>query len=84
MEKAYFTTLAIGDKTELAWNYGEEIVTVATSDRYISLYLLDTFFVEIHIHKSSNELLEIGVQDDLDVLYAFVSHLDISDVWTQK
>ncbi len=77
MEKNYFTTLRTGLKTELTWNYGELITTVETPDMYISLFLLDKFFVEIHVNKQSNELLEVVIQDDTDVLYEYVRDIDL-------
>lgn len=77
MEKNYFTTLRTGLKTELTWNYGELITTVETPDIYISLFLLDKFFVEIHVNKQSNELLEVVIQDDTDVLYEYVRDIDL-------
>lgn len=82
MEKTYFSALGTNIKTELAWNYGECITTVEIKDRYISLFLLDTFFVEIHIDKTNNELIEIGLQDDDDVLCAYLKDLDIDNLLT--
>lgn len=78
MEKKYFTTLRTGLKTELTWNYGELITTVETQDTYISLFLLDKFFVEIHVDKQSNELNEIVIQDDTDVLYEYIRDIDLN------
>lgn len=78
MEKNYFTTLRTGLKTELTWNYGELITTVETAHAYLSLFLLDTFFVEIHVNKHSNELQEVVLQDDSDVLYEYIKHIDLN------
>jgi len=78
MEKNYFTTLSADSKTELTWNYGEIITTVETKELYISLFLLDTFYVEIYVNKLSNELQEVNLQDDRDVLYAYLKDLDIN------
>ena len=81
MEKRYFITLDTEAKTELTWNFGEQITSVAIKDRIISLFLLDSFFIELHIDSISHELLEINVQEDNDILYAFLSDLDISDLF---
>ncbi|MES2678801.1 MAG: hypothetical protein V4635_02905 [Bacteroidota bacterium] len=81
MERNYFTTLASRYKTEITWNYGEIITTVETTDLYISLFLLDTFYVEIYVDKNSNELVHVEIQDDRDVLYAYISDLDISSLF---
>ena len=78
MERNYFTKLASQYKTEITWNYGEIITTVETKDLYISLFLLDTFYVEIYVDKNSNELINIEMQDDTDVLCAYINELDIS------
>lgn len=78
MEKNYFTQLRTGLKTELTWNYGEVITSIETHNAYISLFLLDTFFVEIHVNKFSNELIEVGIQDDNDVLYEYIKDLDLT------
>lgn len=80
MEKKYFTTLRTGLKTELTWNYGELITSVETQTTYISLFLLDKFFVEIHVDKNSNELKEIVIQDDIDVLYEYIRDIDLNQL----
>jgi hypothetical protein len=80
MEKNYFTTLRSGLKTELTWNYGELVTTVETKDSFISLFLLDTFFVEIYVNKFTNELIEVSVQDDDDVLYEYIKDLDLNEL----
>ena len=80
MERNYFTALATKFKTEITWNYGEIITTVETSNLYISLFLLDTFYVEIYVDKESNDLIHVEIQDDRDVLYAYIDDLDISDL----
>lgn len=80
MEKRYFITLDTELKTELACNYGECITTVEIPGRIISLFLLDWFFVEIHIDKKKKKLLEVSVQDDPDILYAYLADLDINDL----
>ncbi len=80
MEKTYFTSLQADARTEIAWNYGEVITTVETKDYYISLLLLDNFYVEIFIDKYNKELIEIGVQEDDDVLYEYIKDLVIDSI----
>ncbi|PBQ30323.1 hypothetical protein CNR22_00620 [Sphingobacteriaceae bacterium] len=80
MEKTYFTKLSADSKTELTWNYGEIITTVETKDIYISLFLLDTFYVEIYVNKFSNELQEVNLQDDEDILYEYIKDLNINAI----
>ena len=82
MERNYFTALASKYKTEITWNYGEIITTVETTDLYISLFLLDTFYVEICVDKHCNELIHVEIQDDTDILHAYVSDLDLSSILT--
>lgn len=81
MEKKYFINLDTESKTELTWNFGEQITTVEIKHKFISLFLLDHFFIELHIDNVTYELLEINVQDDTNVLYAFLKDLDISDLF---
>lgn len=80
MEKNYFTSLRSGLKTEITWNYGELITTIETIDKYISLFLLDSFFVEIYVNKLTNELEEVSIQDDNDVLYEYIKDLDLNEL----
>lgn len=80
MEKNYFTALAADNKIELMFNYGEVIRTVETADRFILLFLLDHFFVEIHTDKVKREVLSIEIQEDRDILHAYIKDLDISDL----
>lgn len=80
MEKNYFTALGPDNKLELMFNYGQVIRTVETADRFILLFLLDTFFVEIHTDKIRKEVLAIEIQEDRDVLHAYVKDLDISNL----
>lgn len=84
MEKTYFKKLSTDSKTELTWNYGEIITTVETKDIYISLFLLDTFYVEIYVNKFSNELQEVNIQDDEDVLFEYIKDLNINSVLPQS
>jgi hypothetical protein len=81
MEKSYFISLDTEGKIELAWNYGEQITAIELGNRFISLFLLDKFFVEIHVDKVNKELLDIEIQDDPEVLAAYVNNLDISDLF---
>ena len=77
MEKNYFTTLDADNKAELTWNYGELITAIETRDRFFTLFLLDSFFVETYVNKANKELEEIVIQDDMDVLYEYVKDLDL-------
>jgi hypothetical protein len=77
MDKFYFRTLNTDIKAELTSRCGELIATVETIDRIIALFVVDTFFVEIYINRKNNELEEIDVQDDDDVLYEYLTELDI-------
>jgi len=78
MEKNYFAGLALDTKLELMFAYGEVIKTVEVSNLFLVLFLLDGFFVEIQVDKHNNELLDIEVQDDQDVLHAYVNDVDLS------
>ncbi len=80
MRRSYFAELAKETKTELTWNYGELITTVETEDYYITLFLLDNFYVEIFIDKFNNELLDINIQDDDDILYAYIKDLSLGEL----
>ena len=82
MRKDYFIALDTEVKTELTWNYGEIIATVETKDTFISLFLLDNFFIELLVDKINNELIDINIQDDDDVLYEYVSHIDLVEILT--
>lgn len=81
MEKNYFTALRPDNQIELMFNYGEVIKSVETPDRFILLFLMDHFFVEVHTDKVNKELLSIELQDDRDVLHAYVKDLDISGLF---
>lgn len=82
MEKDYFTALRTGLKTELTWNYGELITSVETHDAFISLFLLDKFFVEIQVNKHSNELIDVMIQEDSDILYEYIRDIDLNELAT--
>ena len=69
-------------KTELAWNYGELIISMELCDSYLNLYELDGFFVEICINKETSELEMIRLQEDREILFAYITDLDISDAWS--
>ena len=74
MEKNYFNALSTDIKTELTWNCGKMVTVVETKDLYLSLFRLDHFFIEIHINKANSELIEIGLQEDRDVLMAYLKN----------
>ncbi|MBA3681166.1 MAG: hypothetical protein H0W73_08375 [Bacteroidetes bacterium] len=80
MRKSYFIDLAKDTKTELTWNYGELVTTLETDDYYITLFLLDNFFVEIFIDKFNKELVDINIQDDDDILFAYLKDLSLGEL----
>jgi hypothetical protein len=80
MQRKYFTEIDTNSKTELTWNYGELITSIETVDYYITLFLLDNFFVEIFIDKKNKELVNINIQDDDDVLYAYIQDLSLQQL----
>lgn len=84
MRRSYFTDLAKETKTELTWNYGEFITNVETEDYYITLFLLDNFYVEIFIDKFNKELIDINIQDDDDILYAYIRDLNLGELIGQN
>jgi hypothetical protein len=84
MRRSYFADLTEDTKTELTWNYGELITAVETEDYYITLFLLDNFYVEIFIDKFSNELLDINIQDDDDILYAYIKEISLGELIGQN
>ncbi len=84
MIRSYFADLAIETKTELTWNYGELIASIEMEDYYITLFLLDNFYVEIFIDKFNNELVDINIQDDDDILYAYINDLSIGELIGQN
>ncbi|MBL7922174.1 MAG: hypothetical protein JNJ40_17800 [Bacteroidia bacterium] len=83
MRRSYFADLAKETKTELTWNYGELITTAETEDYYITLFLLDSFYVEIFIDKFNNELFDINIQDDNDVLYTYIKELNLGELMSK-
>lgn len=84
MRRSYFADLTKDTKTELTWNYGELITAVETKDYYITLFLLDNFYVEIFIDKFNNELLDINIQDDDDILYAYIKEISLGELIGQN
>lgn len=77
MEKTYFNSLDSITKTELAWHYGELIASIELEDKYASLYVLATFFVEIYVNKYNDELELIRLQDDREILLMYVCDIDL-------
>lgn len=77
MEKNYFLSLSEIEKIDFVWNYGDVIHEIETTSTYDSLFVMNDFFVEIHLDKSSNEIVSIFVQEQPDQLYRFVKHIQL-------
>ena len=77
MEKKYFSSLSKLEKIDFVWNYGEIINELESSHYYNSLFVLNSFFVEVRLNKISNEIVSICVQEDPDELFKYVKTINL-------
>lgn len=68
------------DRLQALWDDGEVIAQKQYYETNITLFLLNDFYVEVFFSPSLNELSSITVQDHPEILYAYVSELDLTEI----
>jgi hypothetical protein len=80
MLKEDFIKLSLGQKTEVLWNQGELISEKAYYDYNITLFLLETFYVEIFFNRVEREIVSISLQDNTQILFGYVKDLKLDEL----
>jgi hypothetical protein len=75
-----FDSLTFTDKTELLRKGGEIIITVTTSQHYVSLYVLDNFLVERYYNIETKVIDQISTSDGYS-LDKYLNHISINEVY---
>jgi hypothetical protein len=80
MHKEDFIKLSLAQKTEVLWNHGELISEKAYYDYNITLFLLETFYVEIFFNRVEREIVSISIQDNTQILFGYVKDLKLDEL----
>lgn len=80
MKQVRFLELETYERLQILWEEGEVISQKKYYNTTISLFLLDNFFVEVFFDPAVNDITAISVQDHPQILYAYVSDLDLSEI----
>jgi len=80
MHKEEFKKLNLAQKTEALWNNGEFISEKAYYEYNISLFLLESFYVEIFFDREEREIASVAVQEDTQILFGYVKDLSLNEL----
>ncbi len=80
MAKDDFVKLTIPQKVELLWNEGEIISEKAYYDCNITLFLLDSFYVEVFLNREENEVVSIEIQENAQILYSYATDVSLKEL----
>ena len=75
MDKKHFSSLDKIEKIIILINHGEVITEFEASISYNSLFVLNDFFIEVHLNKFTNEIDSVFVLENTEKLYFFVQEL---------
>jgi hypothetical protein len=80
MNREDFIKLSLAQKTEALWNHGELISEKAYYDYNITLFLLDTFYVEIFFDRVEKEIVSVSLQENTQILFGYVKDLKLDEL----
>lgn len=80
MEKEEFMRISMQDKINFLWNYAEIISQKVYYECNITLFLLDGYYVEVFLNRESNEVVSVEIQENEQILYEYVKHLDLEEL----
>lgn len=80
MEKEEFIRISMQDKINFLWNYAEIISQKVYYECNITLFLLDGYYVEVFFNREINEIVSAEIQENKQILYEYVKHLDLGEL----
>lgn len=72
--------LCLDDKVEYLWKYAEVISQKAYYDCDITLFLLESFYVEVFFNRVEKQVMSIEIQGNAQILYGYVKDLNINEI----
>jgi hypothetical protein len=80
MNRTIFQNFDQDQRLQALWNEGEVISQKQYYETNITLFLLDDFYVEVFFNPALNEVSSIAIQEHTQILYAYVTDLDLSEI----
>ena len=80
MTQEQFIKLNFEDKTEFLWKYAELVSEKAYYECNITLFLLDSFYVEVFYNRVLNEIVGVEIQENDQILYEYVKDLSLNEI----
>lgn len=80
MTQDQFIKLNFEDKTEFLWKYAELVSEKAYYECNITLFLLDSFYVEVFYNRVLNEIVGVEIQGNDQILYEYVKDLNLDEI----
>jgi hypothetical protein len=80
MTKNEFIMLDLSDKMQLLWNEGEIVTEKRYYESNITLFLLESFYVEVFFDVTVKEITAIEIQDNAQILYAYVTDVSLKEL----
>lgn len=78
--KNEFTKLDTTRRLDVIWAEAEVISEKVYYECNISLFLLDSFYVEVFFNRDLNQVVGIEVQESPQILHEYIKDLDLSEL----
>lgn len=78
MCKDEFIKLSTPQRMELIWKEGEFISEKVYYDNNISLFLVDTYLVEVFFNRIYKEIVSIEIQENNQILFEYVKDIELT------
>ncbi len=65
---------------ERLWTEGEFISEKVYYDNNISLFLMDTFLVEVFFNRLYNDIVSVEIQENNQILFEYVKDIELSEL----
>lgn len=80
MTKDEFIKLTIPQRMEFLWKEGEFISEKVYYDNNISLFLMDTYLVEVFFNRMYNEIVSVEIQENNQILFEYVKDIELKEL----
>jgi hypothetical protein len=80
LQKNEFIKLDTSRRLEVIWSEAEAISEKVYYECNISLFLLESFYVEVFFNRDLNQVVGIEVQESPQILYEYIKDLDLSEL----
>jgi hypothetical protein len=84
MRFSYFKTLSIPWQARVICECGVRLGERRTTEMFIELYQIDSFYAEVHYRQSDSEVMKITSFDDVCYLEPYFGSISLPDLSTKS